>query len=148
VLFAGACDGTAGTTSTSPQGTGSTPTESVSDSQPVQEGGVASDGERFRTDGLTFVYPTEVYSSAAEQPSSGTTTAVAVDLAGPSPERDGEVIVTMVRSAEGLELGALSDDDRALLARLESLEAETRPIHEVDRRVMPCGSSTASGSTR
>jgi hypothetical protein len=96
----------------------------VGGTERVQEESSASDGERYRTDGLTFVYPTEVYSSAAEQPSSGVTNAVAVDLAAPSRGRDGKVVVTMVRSSEGLELGAMSDEDRAQLARLESLMAE------------------------
>ncbi len=82
MLFAVACDdGDGDSASTSPQGTNSTPTVSVGETEGAQEGVDALDGERYRTDGLTFVYPTEVYSSAAEQPSSGTTNAVAVDLA-------------------------------------------------------------------
>lgn len=123
VLFAVACDdGDGDSASTSPQGTNATPTVSIGETEGTPEGVDAFDGERYRTDGLTFVYPTEVYSSAAEQPSSGATDAVAVDLATSSGGREGTVVVTMVRSAEGLESGELGDEDRALLSRLESLE--------------------------
>ena len=122
VLVAGACD-SADSSSTSPQGTGSEDV-SVGESGSVPDAIDAADGERFRTDGLTFVYPTDVYSSAAEQPPSGTTSSVAADLAAPSGGREGRVVVTMVRSADGNELAALSDDDRSLLARLEQVAEE------------------------
>lgn len=77
------------------------------------------DSDRLRVDGLTLVYPTDVFVSAAEADTPREGAAVTIEYDTDDDASAAELTVVVVRSATGEDSDALSDDDRD---RLESLE--------------------------
>lgn len=87
----------------------------------------AGDAERFRTDGLTLVYPTDVYEAVASAEPGAEGAAVTAEFDAPDEPAAGEMTVVVVRTATGAPVEGLSAEDGERLSSLDGLTSEEDP---------------------
>ena len=79
---------------------------------------------RLRVDGLTLVYPTDVFDTADVVEPGAAGAALTVDFETGAEAAAGQMTVVVVRTASGDEVAGLSVEDGARLTELEGLDAE------------------------
>jgi hypothetical protein len=84
----------------------------------------AENAMRLRVDGLTLVYPTDVFDGADVAEPGAQGAALTVDFEMEADTAAGRMTVVVVRTATGEEVAGLSAEDRARLVEMEGLDAE------------------------
>ena len=91
----------------------------------------AEDATRLRVNGLTLVYPTDVFDTADVAEPGAAGAALTVDFESVAEAAAGQMTVVVVRTASGGEVAGLSAEDSARLTELEGLDADEGDADDV-----------------